>query len=763
MSIDCEFSGDENSPILDYPDSKSSYLYRHEQGGILVYDSSARISDEPILASDAHPRPRDRQKRAKTKVFDYGNPYADSSQYQSMPSYPKTRAYAQDYTIVIPDDSLRFSSRFECGNLKKAIRMHENEYNLQLEYDAETQGYTQWYYFSVRPYKPGHKVRFNITNLMKYESLYNEGMKPLTFSANRPGLWTRDCTLVCYFKNKQPRNDPARNFYTLTFTYTFEDPTDTVFFAYSYPYGHSDLMRYLESLQHLHPAYFNVNCLCKTLAGNDCPIVTITNNIFTYASWAEELIKLEKSAAGRRMMRIRESKANDLAKKSHSNKKCVFITARVHPGESNSSYMVKGLIDFLLGPSKEAAFLRKRFIFKIVPMLNPDGVIYGNYRCSLLGVDLNRRWDKPSKTMHPTIYYTKKMLEIVHEENEVILYCDMHGHSIKKDVFMYGCRSLGNDLSDKKSNVFLRLIPYLLCQKNSCFSFKSSKFRMEKSKSSTARIVNFSQFNILASYTIEASFYGCSNSSETDHLSVFQLESIGKDLCLVLCTLSNPRELRKKLAEITGKLAGRQVEPRPQSIVRNDLEEEISIKDAIEEIDNEAVAEISIEDEDSGGSDNEGSDADDKKRVFNEALGKREASRNKHHRKEEAVEQIPKHEEPLETCVIATPKSIRLAKDIFQSRNRKFKEQRSSSVLKEKSVKNVDLKPMDFTDDFSKIKNILRESPIKFTRDRIPHDLSLITIQKTIKGKKQEKKKFFEKRMKLQIISIIKNKLSDLL
>ena len=29
--------------------------------------------------------------------------------------------------------------------------------------------------------------------------------------------------------------------------------------------------------------------------------------------------------------------------------------------------------------------LREKFIFKIVPMLNPDGVIVGNYRCSLSG------------------------------------------------------------------------------------------------------------------------------------------------------------------------------------------------------------------------------------------------------------------------------------------------------------------------------------------------------------------------------------------
>ena len=53
--------------------------------------------------------------------------------------------------------------------------------------------------------------------------------------------------------------------------------------------------------------------------------------------------------------------------------------------------MIKGAIDFLIGDSREAKNLRKKFVFKIVPMLNPDGVVYGNYRCSLLGVDLNRR------------------------------------------------------------------------------------------------------------------------------------------------------------------------------------------------------------------------------------------------------------------------------------------------------------------------------------------------------------------------------------
>jgi len=53
-------------------------------------------------------------------------------------------------------------------------------------------------------------------------------------------------------------------------------------------------------------------------------------------------------------------------------------------------------MEFLLSSNKEAESLRERFIFKIIPMLNPDGVIHGNSRCALAGCDLNRKWQKPS-------------------------------------------------------------------------------------------------------------------------------------------------------------------------------------------------------------------------------------------------------------------------------------------------------------------------------------------------------------------------------
>ena len=48
------------------------------------------------------------------------------------------------------------------------------------------------------------------------------------------------------------------------------------------------------------------------------------------------------------------------------------------------------------------------FIFKIIPMVNPDGVIHGNSRAEITGLDPNRCWKKPSKTRIPSIYHIKK-------------------------------------------------------------------------------------------------------------------------------------------------------------------------------------------------------------------------------------------------------------------------------------------------------------------------------------------------------------------
>lgn len=118
-----------------------------------------------------------------------------------------------------------------------------------------------------------------------------------------------------------------------------------------------------------------------------------------------------------------------------------MVSARVHPGETPSSWMMKGLMDFLTGDSLIAKKLRHKFIFKLIPMLNPDGVIVGNTRSSLTGKDLNRQYRTVIRETYPSIWYTKTMIKRLTEECGVAMYCDMHAHSRRHNIFIYGCEN----------------------------------------------------------------------------------------------------------------------------------------------------------------------------------------------------------------------------------------------------------------------------------------------------------------------------------
>ena len=101
------------------------------------------------------------------------------------------------------DNTLQFESRFESGNLRRAIQVYEYEYDLILKPDYNTRGYTQWFYFRVNNTRAGKNYRFNIINLIKPDSLFNSGMRPLIYSeaaAKKTGKgWVRCGSDICYY------------------------------------------------------------------------------------------------------------------------------------------------------------------------------------------------------------------------------------------------------------------------------------------------------------------------------------------------------------------------------------------------------------------------------------------------------------------------------------------------------------------------------------------------------------------------------------
>lgn len=135
-----------------------------------------------------------------------------------------------------------------------------------------------------------------------------------------------------------------------------------MFFAYCVPYTYSLLIHQIEELKQKTERLniLEVESLGTSLLGVKIPLLKITDCSIPMAE-----------------------------------KKIVLVTGRIHPGESCGSLMAEGLLDYLC--SSEGLELRRQAVFIVIPMMNPDGVILGNYRTGVSGVDLNRVFQKLNK------------------------------------------------------------------------------------------------------------------------------------------------------------------------------------------------------------------------------------------------------------------------------------------------------------------------------------------------------------------------------
>ncbi|KAL5269571.1 hypothetical protein ACHWQZ_G003164 [Mnemiopsis leidyi] len=405
------------------------------------------------------------------------------------------------------DDVLRFESRFECANLFRARRVGPYEYELELRWDYFTMKHTQWFYFRVSNTKAGPTYKFTIINLLKSGSLYNEGMKPLFYSErnakNKNLGWLRMGHNIHYYKNNIRRKDckGERYQYSLTWQFQFPYNGDVCYFSHCYPYSYTDLQKDLLEIANdaVKSQYVKQRILCHSLGGNMVHLLTVTTPS-THLTEAKQ-------------------------------KRAVVVTARVHPGETNSSYMMRGFINFITGSSPDAKVLRDNFVFKIVPMLNPDGVIVGNYRSSLAARDLNRNYKNPIKDAYPSIWSVKAMIRRMLTEREVVLYCDLHGHSRKMNVFMYGCENKEPSLRLQE-----RVFPNMMSRNTSKFKYSSCRFKVQKKKEGTGRIVMWQQMGILNSFTMEATFAGYNNV----HFNSTDLEDMGYHFCDTLLDYCDP-------------------------------------------------------------------------------------------------------------------------------------------------------------------------------------------------------------------------------
>jgi hypothetical protein len=98
-----------------------------------------------------------------------------------------------------------------------------------------------------------------------------------------------------------------------------------------------------------------------------------------------------------------------------SGKKRIIIHARTHPAETPPSFLIEGMIDYLLSGTREASGILAGFEVYIFPMQNVDGVIAGNYRSTPKSENLEMMWTYDSRNPLDLIGYVPPEVAIIHQ------------------------------------------------------------------------------------------------------------------------------------------------------------------------------------------------------------------------------------------------------------------------------------------------------------------------------------------------------------
>jgi len=199
---------------LDFLDSVShnicSYLVAlEEQQGTVVYDSASVVENgrwqkcvENIVASSSCSAEGLGNSCPHSGSDEEINADGNAHLCAALGICPPPKDVAFAFPQGVPQGNcsrLMFSSCFESGNLAMVRQDSLTRFTLLLDFDVNTVGYTQWFFFGVTGGFRGLQVTFIIANMAKADSLFaSAGMRPVVWSEASGCGWVRGCSNVQY-------------------------------------------------------------------------------------------------------------------------------------------------------------------------------------------------------------------------------------------------------------------------------------------------------------------------------------------------------------------------------------------------------------------------------------------------------------------------------------------------------------------------------------------------------------------------------------
>ena len=180
--------------------------------------------------------------------------------------------------------------------------------------------------------------------------------------------------------------------FIMSFWHRIATPDD-YYFSFSYPCSVRDQTQYINRLEakyaHHSSIYFHRELLCLSLDKRPVELLTISSKRGLSDSEREPNFAhnlpppLPKRVDDDELDHGDNSSGNrqNITSLKFCDKRVYIVSARVHPGETPASHVMRGCIEFLLRENdRRSEELRDNFIFKIIPIINPEGVVRGHYR-----------------------------------------------------------------------------------------------------------------------------------------------------------------------------------------------------------------------------------------------------------------------------------------------------------------------------------------------------------------------------------------------
>lgn len=444
-----------------------------------------------------------------------GAPFKNYDFHEVNPQeFRKQYDLVYDPCVPVTTNGPKFSGDFECGNCGQVYQIGPKDYEIHLLPDPNDQLTTQWFFFKVEDLEPDEYF-FVISGFYRQCNLHYKGSKACVYSENdaKQGIgWQRIGENLNYFKWKTGKFPE----WAFSFNFTVKQK-DTMYFAHAYPYTYTDLKNYLHKL----PIKYSSSVLCQTVG--DVPVPAIFWDADQQKTVPIEELLANKGKITHSPPDIRIENINEFSEKlvellrswkdgaplptgiAYDKKPVIIIVARTHPGETNSSYAMEGLMNMLFADSPLGNKLRENFSWLLVPFINPDGVICGFYRPSLSGDDMNRVWQQPDPLLHPVAHTMLDLIETLQKTRPIHFFLDFHGHTAACNSFVYGFMNEENpDLYSTE-----RVFPLLMTKHTPLFSNEMCSFLKQKQYEGTMRVVLRRRFLILFAYTLEMSYGGC--------------------------------------------------------------------------------------------------------------------------------------------------------------------------------------------------------------------------------------------------------------